>query len=142
MIPRWPATLAVVASGGATHRSLRCTAGVSRVEGGQPCKVALTGWPCEPRGLPRNTQLGSVAPLSVLPFSEHVLICHHSGASPVKLSTASQVPPGRGAATAVRRYLKSWPASVCARIWHQNVPVCGAVNSSDPCIASWPRPRE
>ena len=102
VICMWPATLALVASGGAIHRSLRCTAGVSRVEGGQPCKVAVTGWPCEPRGLPRKTQLGSVPPVGALPFDWQVLICHHSGASPVKLSIASHVPPGRGAATAVR----------------------------------------
>jgi len=55
--------------------------------GGQPRKVAVTGWPGEPWGKPRKIQLGSVPPVSgFLPVDWQVLICHHRGASPVKLS--------------------------------------------------------
>src|SRR6266705_6468160 len=99
----WPTTLALVAFGGAIHRSLMCRNGVSRKVGGQPCRIAVTGWldPSAPTGLPRKIQLGSVrSGLGILPFEVQVLICHHRGAASVELSISSHVPPGCGAATA------------------------------------------
>ena len=39
----WPTTSAVVAFGGATHRSLTCRNGVSRKVDGQPCRIVVVG---------------------------------------------------------------------------------------------------